>query len=114
MNYFESQRGYDLCNLLFKLLREANDFLEQKQCQEQTRQTCRKDLPLELQLRLDVQSTLSLAAGDYSSRILSVIEDDIVADVMECSDYKTESNWSDGDITLAIGRVLCDRLGIKF
>jgi len=35
MNYFESQRGHDLCNLLFKLLRDANDLLEQNQCQEQ-------------------------------------------------------------------------------
>lgn len=109
MNYFESQRGYDLCNLLFKLLRDANDFLEH----EEEVKTRSKKLPLELQLRLDVQSVMAKSAGDYSSRILSLIEDDIVADVMECSDY-ANGTWSDGDITLAIGRVLCDRLGIEF
>jgi len=114
MNYFESQRGHDLCNLLFKLLRDANDLLEQNQCQEQARQTRRKNLPLELQLRLDVQRIMSGAAGDYSSRILSAIEDDIVADVKECSVYGTNGTWNDSDITLAIGRVLCNRLIIEF
>lgn len=109
MNYFESQRGHDLCNLLLKLLLDVNDHLEQKQ---EIRVRSKK-LPLELQLRLDVQNVMAKAAGDYSSRILSLIEDDVVADVMECSDY-ANGTWSDGDITLAIGRVLCDRLGIKF
>ena len=110
MNYFESQRGHDMCNLLFKLLRELNEFLEN----EPERKPRNPNIPLELQLRLDVQKTMLGTTGDYSSRILSVIEDDVVADVMECSSYATDRTWSDGDLTLAIGRVLCNRLGITF
>lgn len=37
---------------------------------------------------------------------------DIVSDVIECSDFDN-GFWSGGDIALSIGRVLCERLGIK-
>lgn len=53
---------------------------------------------------------LNKLADDYASRICDEIIDDVIDDVVECADEE----WSEGDIKLAIGRVLCSRLGIEF
>lgn len=49
---------------------------------------------------------LNKLTDDYASRIC----DEIIDDVIECADEE----WSEGDIKLAVGRVLCSRLGIEF
>lgn len=53
---------------------------------------------------------LKKMTDDYASRICDEIIDDVIEDVVECADEE----WSEGDIKLAIGRVLCNRLGIEF
>lgn len=53
---------------------------------------------------------LNRLTDDYASRICDEIIDDVIEDVVECADEE----WSEGDIKLAIGRVLCSRLGIEF
>lgn len=53
---------------------------------------------------------LNKLTDDYASRICDEIIDDVIDDVVECADEE----WSEGDIKLAIGRVLCSRLGIEF
>lgn len=53
---------------------------------------------------------LKKMTDDYASRICDAIIDDVIEDVVECADEE----WSEGDVRLAIGRVLCSRLGIEF
>ena len=48
-------------------------------------------------------------SDDYWPAIARAIQDDVVKDVMECAD---EGAWNNDDVSLAVGRVLCDRLGI--
>lgn len=49
-------------------------------------------------------------SDDYLSDIVNAIIDDVVRDVDECADSK---NWNEDDVKLAVGRVLCERLGIE-
>lgn len=46
---------------------------------------------------------------DYLDTILDVIIDDVFEDVQTCAD---PVQWNEDDIKLAIGRVLCYKLGI--
>lgn len=48
---------------------------------------------------------------DYSGRVASEIMSDVIQDVDECADSEY---WNIDDVRLAIGRVLCARLGIEF
>jgi hypothetical protein len=43
---------------------------------------------------------------DYIDNVVDAIIDDVVADVKECAD----TNWSDGDVSFAISRVLSKKL----
>ena len=46
----------------------------------------------------------------YSDKILDIIIDDVVSDVEETA---APENWTEDDVRLAIGRVLCKRLGLE-
>lgn len=48
-------------------------------------------------------------SDDYWPGISKSILDDVVADVQECADNE---EWNEDDVRLAVGRVLCTRLGI--
>lgn len=65
----------------------------------------------------DVESTALHLLGlcvsdDYAADIWSRIKDDVVADVYECSGYQAGEGFSDSDVRFAIGRALCDRIGV--
>ena len=55
--------------------------------------------------------SLKTATDDYASRIWNVIEDDVVNDVLECTDGK--DGFTKGDVALAIGRVIARKLEIE-
>ena len=46
---------------------------------------------------------------DYLRKIVPEIADDVAEDIYVSADLDT---WSDDDIRLAVGRVLCNRLGL--
>lgn len=48
-------------------------------------------------------------SDDYWTAIAESIADDVVQNVRETADPE---EWNEDDIRLAVGRVLCDRLGI--
>lgn len=48
-------------------------------------------------------------SDDYWRAIAESIADDVVQNVQETAD---PDEWNEDDIRLAVGRVLCDRLGI--
>lgn len=50
-------------------------------------------------------------SDDYSDRVASEIMPDVIQDVEECADSE---DWNIDDVRLAIGRVLCTRLGIEW
>ena len=50
-------------------------------------------------------------SDDYSDRVASEIMSDVIQDVDECADSE---DWNIDDVRLAIGRVLCTRLGIEW
>ena len=112
MNFFDTQAGHDFCHHLIQHLQRIADVLEQKTTSSVLPTGNNKNISPELQVHLDIQETMKCFSSDYSSRILSIIEDEVAADVMECSDFEN-GVWSSGDISLAIGRVLCSRLGIE-
>lgn len=49
-------------------------------------------------------------SDDYRKYIVSALFGDVLEDVMVSSGYP---EWNDFDVKFAIGRVLCDRLGIE-
>lgn len=55
--------------------------------------------------------SLKTATDDYAFRIWNVIEDDVVNDVLECTDGK--DGFTKGDVALAIGRVIARKLEIE-
>lgn len=60
------------------------------------------------QFRLFIRDMLRKSiSDDYVDNILDEIIDDVVEDVECCAD----ENWNEDDVRLAIGRVLCNRLG---
>ena len=64
-----------------------------------------KNIPL---FRMFVHDMLcESVSNDYVDNILDEIIDDVVDDVECCAD----ENWNEDDVRLAIGRVLCNRLG---
>jgi len=66
----------------------------------------------ENELRADISKILKQFTDDYSGDLERELMEDIVSDIVECSDFEN-GIWSEGDIALAIGRVLCNRLGIE-
>lgn len=66
----------------------------------------------ENELRADISKILKQFTDDYSGDLERELIEDIVADVVECSDFEN-GTYSNGDIALAIGRVLCERIGIE-
>lgn len=65
-----------------------------------------------------VRDVLSRAVScDYVDRLLfdetnGTIMSDIIRDIEETSDFGNSGDYNDDDIRLAIGRVLCARLGM--
>ena len=49
---------------------------------------------------------------EYAGLIGDAILDDVLEDVRQSSDFQTTGRWSYDDIDLAIGRVLCKKLGL--
>lgn len=60
------------------------------------------------------QPLLAASTSDYSTRIWEIIGADVVDDVRECSAIFDEGYFSDEDVRLAIGRALCQWLGIEY
>ena len=54
---------------------------------------------------------LKIATDDYAFRIWNVIENDVINDVLECTDGK--DGFTKGDVALALGRVIAKKLGIE-
>ncbi len=54
---------------------------------------------------------LKTCTDDYASRIWTVIEEDVVHDVLECSSVAEGGGFTDGDVALALGRTLYRSLG---
>ena len=48
-------------------------------------------------------------SDDYSGCVAEAIVDDVIEDVECCAD----ENYNEDDVRLAIGRVLCEKLGIE-
>ncbi len=55
---------------------------------------------------------LKTCADDYASRIWTAIEEDVVADVLECSAAAEDGGFTDGDVALAVGRTVHERLEV--
>lgn len=63
------------------------------------------------QIQLTLRSLLGAAiSDDYVNDIINDIIDDVYEDVATCAD---QEKWNEDDVRLAVGRVLCDRLGIE-
>ena len=60
-------------------------------------------------LRNAIYSELDPVTGDYTQDIVDAIADDVIEDVHDTA----ADNWNVCDVHLAIGRVLCKRLGIE-
>ncbi len=62
----------------------------------------------------EVRARLAFAVhSDYIQKIVEAVIDDVTEDVMLTSSYQTDGVWSAADERLALGRVLCRRLGIE-
>lgn len=62
----------------------------------------------------EVRARLAFAVhSDYLQQIVDAVIDDVAEDVMCSSSYETDGTWSAADERLALGRVLCRRLGIE-
>ena len=65
----------------------------------------------------DIAATATELLGhctdDYASRIWNEIQDAVIRDMWECSGLSEGDGYASGDVALAIGRALCDRLGIE-
>ncbi len=55
---------------------------------------------------------LKNCTDDYASRIWTAIEEDVVADVLECSAAAKDGGFTDGDVALAVGRTIHERLKV--
>lgn len=55
---------------------------------------------------------LTTATDDYAARIWNNIAQDVIADVCECTDDSESDGYTDGDVALAIGRVIAARLSV--
>lgn len=56
---------------------------------------------------------LKSCTDDYASKIWPVIEEDVFNDVLECSAVTGGEGFTNGDVALALGRVLYNRLGCE-
>ena len=54
-------------------------------------------------------SVLGGVSRDYSKDIALAISDDVARDLHECADRE---DWGIDDVSLAVGRVLCAKLGV--
>ena len=57
-------------------------------------------------------SLLATCTDDYASRIWSCIENDVIIDVLECTD-ECADGFTNGDVALAIGRAIASRFGVS-
>ena len=57
------------------------------------------------------EDLLRKLSDNYGNQILDIIIEDVIADVKECSALSMGGNFSDGDVSLAIGRVLLRKMG---
>lgn len=71
-----------------------------------------KNKQLITQLKEDISIIFRQFTDDYSGALENELMQDVVSDVIECSDFEN-GYYATGDIKLAIGRVLCNRLGIE-
>ena len=55
---------------------------------------------------------LKISFGDYDARIWKEIRDSVLCDVIECSGINEGCGFTDGDVSLAIGRAICKLTGI--
>lgn len=77
---------------------------------------CVPDEAYLLHLEIEEAATrlLKTCTDDYASRIWSAIRDEVVDDVVLCAcEPSGEDGFTDGDIALAIGRALAERLGYE-
>lgn len=51
--------------------------------------------------------------SDYLRPIVEAVLDEVTEDVQRTSSYETDGVWNANDERLALGRVLCRRLGIE-
>lgn len=56
-------------------------------------------------------SLLTHSTDDYAMRIWEKIKNDVTLDIFECSGVESGDGFTDGDVALAIGRVLLQHLG---
>lgn len=78
---------------------------------------CVRDSEIEGTVDFDIAATATELLGhctdDYASRIWNEIQDAVIRDMWECSGLSEGDGYASGDVALAIGRALCDRLGIE-
>lgn len=65
-------------------------------------------------IEMEALKLLTTCADDYKSHIWEAIKDDVISDVIECSGIDDGEDFSQGDVALAIGRVLMKRLNIEY
>ena len=64
-------------------------------------------IPIKDKVRSIVRNSLNNAvADDYIDPIVDKILPDVVNDVAETSGFLLDGDWTDGDVALALGRVL--------
>lgn len=66
----------------------------------------------DVKLFLDVKFRNAIS-DEYRYDIRKAILDDVVADVVETSDFRENGHWNEDDIKLAVGRVLMNKLGLE-
>ena len=66
----------------------------------------------DVKLFLDVKFRNAIS-DEYRYDIRKAIFDDVVADVVETSDFRENGHWNEDDIKLAVGRVLMNKLGLE-
>lgn len=65
-------------------------------------------------IEMEALKLLTNCVEDYDSYIWEAIKDDVISDVIECSGIDDGEDFSQGDVALAIGRVLMKRLNIEY
>ena len=86
---------------------EINDQLVCRECAD-----CLDNLSEKVALRiryLNDHADENIISTDYSERIANAIAAEVADDIIETA----SPDWNDDDLRLAVGRVLCKRLGIE-
>ena len=71
----------------------------------------RNDIQVIKEIENVATELLSHCVSDYTMCIWTAIKDDVILDVFECSGIDSGDGFANGDVSLAIGRVLLGRLG---